>query len=73
MAEEKRELVVDGAFSIVQIGMADAAGINLHHHLAGTRIGDVDKLNRDRLTLGSCYNRTYLQTHWSLQETSMRA
>ncbi len=35
VAEQERELVVDAALAVVQVGVADPAGLHLHHRLAG--------------------------------------
>ena len=37
VAEQERELVVDPALAVVQVGVADAAGLDLHHDLARDR------------------------------------
>ena len=42
VTEQEREVVVDAALAVVQVGVADAAGRHLHHRLAGTRVRDVD-------------------------------
>jgi hypothetical protein len=42
VAEQEREVVVDAALAVVQVGVAHPAGLHLHHHLAGTGIGDDD-------------------------------
>ena len=49
VAEQERELVVDAALAVVQVGVADPAGLHLHHGLARAGVGDVDGLDRDRL------------------------
>src|SRR6185312_12275524 len=51
VAEQERELVVDAALAVVQVGVAHAAGLHLHDGLAGTGIGDVDRLDGDGRTL----------------------
>ena len=47
MAEEEGEFVVDGALAVVQVGVAHAAREDLHSGLAGTRVGDDDRLEGD--------------------------
>ena len=37
VAEQERELVVDAALAVVQVGVADPAGLDLHHGLARAR------------------------------------
>ncbi|MCO5555078.1 hypothetical protein L7F22_008618 [Adiantum nelumboides] len=65
VAEQERELVVDAAAFVVQVGVADPAGLDLHHGLTGTGIGDIDRLDGDRLTLGAGHDATYLLCHCS--------
>ena len=45
VAEQEREVVVDAALAVVQVGVADPAGLHLHHRLAGAGVGDVDRLD----------------------------
>ena len=54
VAEQEREVVVDPALAVVQVGVADAAGLHLHHRLARTGVGDVDRDHLDRRALGEC-------------------
>ena len=42
VAEQERVLVVDPALAVGQVGVADAAGDDVDHHLAGPGIGDDD-------------------------------
>ena len=51
MAEQERELVVDAAVAVGQVGVADPAGDDVDHHLARTRVGDDDIHHLDRLAL----------------------
>ena len=39
VAEQEREVVVDAALAVVQVGVADAAGLDLDHGLAGPGSG----------------------------------
>ena len=48
VAEQEREVVVDAALAVVQVGVAHAARLHLHERLAGPGIGDDDRLDRDR-------------------------
>ena len=41
--EQERELVVDAALPVVEVGVADPAGLHRHHHLARSRIGHHDR------------------------------
>ena len=43
--EQEREVVVDAALAVVQVGVADAAGLHLHQRLARARVGDQDRLD----------------------------
>ena len=47
--EQEREVVVDAALAVVQVGVADAAGLHLHQRLAGAGVGDQDRLERRRV------------------------
>ena len=40
VAEQERELVVDAALAVVQVGVADPAGLHLHHGLTRPRVRD---------------------------------
>ena len=68
MAEQEREVVVDAALAVVQVGMAHAAGLHLHQCLARPRVGDVDGLDADWLALGAgddCFHLVHarMQSH----------
>ncbi len=52
MAEQEREVVVDRAFPVVEVGVADAARLHLHERLARPGVRHQDRLGRDRLTQG---------------------
>ena len=49
VAEQEREVVVDAALAVVQVGVAHAARLHLHERLARARVGDDDRLDGDRL------------------------
>ena len=53
VAEQERELVVDPALAVVQVGVADPAGLHLHHRLARPGVGHVDGHDLDRVTLAT--------------------
>ena len=53
VAEQERELVVDPALAVVQVGVADPAGLHVDDRLARTRIGHEDRLDADRCTLAA--------------------
>ena len=52
VAQQEREVVVDPALAVVQVGVADPAGLDLHHRLARPRVGHVDRDQLDRRALG---------------------
>lgn len=45
MAEQEREVVVDPALLVVEVRVADPAGLDLHHSLARPRVRDQDRLH----------------------------
>ena len=49
MAEQERELVVDAALAVGQVGVAYPAGEDVDHHLTGSRVGDDDVHHLDWL------------------------
>src|SRR5581483_7197877 len=49
----ERELVVDGALTIVQVGVAHPARLDAHEGLAGTRVGHVHRHRLHRRPLGA--------------------
>ena len=51
VAEQEREVVVDPALAVVQVGVADPAGLDLDQRLARAGVGDVDRLDGDRVAL----------------------
>jgi hypothetical protein len=55
MAQEKRKIVVYGAFPIVKVGVANPTGLHPDQCLAGSRIGDqyTRQLNRRSLGIGN--------------------
>ena len=54
VAEQEREVVVDAALAVVQVGVAHPAGLDLHDRLAGPGVGDddVDELDGGALGCG---------------------
>ena len=50
--EQERELVVDAALPVVQVGVADAARLHPDQRLPRPRVGHVDRGQLDRLPLG---------------------
>lgn len=54
VAEQERELVVDATFAVVQIGVADPAGLDRDDRFTGTGIrhNDVDHFHRSALAAG---------------------
>ena len=53
VAEQERELVVDPALAVVQVGVAHPARLHLDDGLPRTGVGHVDRLDADGLTLGA--------------------
>ena len=51
VAEQERVVVVDAALAVVQVGVADPAGLDPHHRLAGPRVGHHDGGDLDRRAL----------------------
>ena len=65
VAEQERELVVDAALAVVQIGVAHPARLDLDDGLARPRVGDDDRLERDRGTLRTGDDSLYFLRHGS--------
>ena len=63
MAEEEGEVVADTALAVVEVGVADAAGVHFDDRLAWPRIGHDDRLDRYRLLHRSGDDRPYLLRH----------
>ena len=51
VAEQEREVVVDRALPVVQVGVAHAARLHRHERLARARVGHDDRLDLDRRAL----------------------
>ena len=51
VAEEERIVVADPALAVVEVGVADAAGLDVDDDLARSRVGDDDVGDLDRLPL----------------------
>jgi hypothetical protein len=63
MAEQEGELVVDPALAVVQVGVADAARLDLDDGLAGSGVGHDDGLDPDRLALAGRDHSAYALSH----------
>jgi len=63
VAEQERELVADSAFAIMQVGMADAARLDVHQRLSRTWIRDQHSLHCHGIALGAGYDATYFMNH----------
>ena len=63
MTEQERELVVDPAVAVVQVGVAHPAGLDPDDGLTGSGIGDDDGLDGDRSALGAGDDSTYVLRH----------
>ena len=55
MSEEKREVVVDGAFPVVEVGVADPTGLHGHQDLPWSGVGNFDDLYGDRFSLSASH------------------
>ena len=63
VAEQEREVVVDAALAVVQVGVADPAGLDVDDRLPGPGIGDENRLDRDRRTLAAGDDALHLVWH----------
>ena len=63
VAEQEREVVVDAALAVVQVGVADPARLDVDQRLAGAGVGDDDRLDRHRLALAPGDHPAYLVRH----------
>ena len=63
VAEQEREVVVDAALAVVQVGVADPARLDDDDGLTRPGIGDDDRLHRHGLALRSGDDSTNLLTH----------
>ena len=66
VAEQERELVVDPALPVVEVGVADPAGLDPDDGLAGPGVRDHDGHHLDRLPLGHRHHSTDLCCHRAL-------
>ena len=51
--EQEREVVVDAALAVVQVGVAHAARLHLDQRLARTRVGNEDRCELDWRAFGA--------------------
>ncbi len=68
VAKQEREVIADAAQLVVQVGVADAAGDDVHQGLARTRIRDQDGLQSDRGALGAGYDTFDFMDHERLPQ-----
>ena len=73
MAEQERELVVDGALPVVQVGVADPARLDRDPRLPRPRIGDHDRLDRHGQPLGPSNDTLHLNRHVAAPEVDVPA
>ena len=73
VAEQEREVVVDAALAVVQVGVAHAARLHLDDRLARPGIGDDDRLDRHRRTLRARHDSANLLCHHDLRISGPRA
>jgi hypothetical protein len=63
VSEEEREVVVDAALAVVQVGVAHAAGLHAHECFARSGVGHDDRFHRHRLPLAGGDDSAYLVRH----------
>src|SRR5579862_8783079 len=63
MAEQEREIVADAAFTVVQIGVADATRLDPDERLAGPRVRHVHGDDLDRSSATACDHTRHLVWH----------
>ena len=63
VTQQERVVVVDAALAVGEVGVAYAAGKDAHHHIAGTWIGDRDRLDRGRGPFSCRDHTTHLLCH----------
>src|SRR5262249_35145469 len=63
VAEQVRKVLPDAALAVVQVGMADAACLDVDERLARSRIGDDDGGQLDRSALEAGDDAFYLMCH----------
>ncbi len=63
VAEEERVVVADAALLVVQVGVADAAGLDVHHRLARAGVRHHDRLDADGFVLAGCDHAAYFLGH----------
>ena len=63
MSQQKGEVVVDGALAVMEVGVADPAGLNPDQRLAGTGIGHQDGDQLNRLACGCGNDSIHLMGH----------
>ena len=63
VAEQEGEVVVDAAFAVVQVGVADPAGLDRHDGFTRPGVGDHDRLDRHRVALLERHDSTNLLRH----------
>ena len=63
MAEKERELVVDAALAVVQVGVADPAGLHVDDRLPRARVGHENRLDGHRRTLAAGDDALHLVWH----------
>src|SRR5262249_32680572 len=63
MPEQVGEVLADAALPVVQVGVADAAGLDVDQCFAGPRIGDHDHRELDLSALAAGDDTGYLMCH----------
>ena len=65
VAQKEREVVVDAALAVMQVGVAHAARLDRDDRLARTGIGDDDRLDGDRAALFLGHDTAHFLSHRS--------
>ena len=63
VAQQEREVVVDPALAVVEVGVAYAAGLHPDERLSGPGVGNRNRLDRDRRLLGRGHHAPHLMGH----------
>src|SRR5215472_11100209 len=71
--EQVREVVADSALAVVQVGVADAAGLHRDQRLAGSWVGHYHRLDANRGALRAGDDAVHLMRHLLLLRSAGRA
>jgi hypothetical protein len=62
MPEQEGKIIVDGTLSIVKVGVADPAGLNIYNDLAWSGVRNVNRFNRNGFAL--CFGHDPAHVMW---------